>query len=120
MGSQDHQARDHSEDFEGRDQEGSLVWVTSYNDQRWSLEEELQLQTINEGKKNHNIICFNCKEKGHNSRNCHKKPTTREGGGNGGDGKGGGKDKSQITNPYKMKPKDGESKIKTINNGEGT
>jgi len=36
----------------------------------------------------------------------------------GGGGKGGGKDMSQATNPYKTKPKDGDSKVKTINNEE--
>jgi len=47
-------------------------------------------------------------------------PTT-VGGSNGDDGKGGDNDKSQATlNPYKMKPKDGESKVKTINNEECT
>jgi len=66
------------------------------------------VSTTNEGKKNPNIMCFTCKEKGHISRNCPKKPTT-EGGGNGG-GKGGGKDKSQATYPYKMKPKEENSR----------
>jgi len=69
--------------------------------------------TTNEGKKNPNIICFTCKEKGHISSNCPKKGTATDGG-----GKGGGKDKNQVTNPYKMKPKDGKSLIKTINGQE--
>ena len=55
--------------------------------------------TTNEGKKNLNIICFTCKEKGHISSNCPKKGTTTNGGGTGGGGKGGGKDKNQITSP---------------------
>ena len=74
----------------------------------------------NEGKKNPNIICFTCKEKGHISSNCPKKGTTTESGGKGGGGKGVGKDKNQVTNPYKMKPKDGESLVKTINGQECT
>jgi hypothetical protein len=76
--------------------------------------------TTNEGKKNPNIICFTCKEKGHISSNCPKKGTTTNGGGKGGGAKGGGKDKSQVTSPYKMKPKDGESLVKTINGQECT
>jgi len=32
----------------------------------------------------------------------------------GGNGKGGGKDKNQPTNPYQMKSKDGESKVMTF------
>jgi len=30
------------------------------------------------------------------------------------------KDKNQVTSPYKMKPKDGESLVKTINGQECT
>ncbi len=45
------------------------------------------------------------------SSNCPKKGTTTDGG-KGGGGKGGGQDKKQVTNPYKMKPKDGESLVK--------
>jgi len=60
------------------------------------LVEEPQALTTNEGKKNANIICFNCKEKSHIFSNCPKK-LAAEGDGNGGDGKdgkdGGGKDR---------------------------
>jgi len=58
------------------------------------------------------------KEKGQISSNCPKKGTTTESGGKFGGGKGGGKDKNHVTNPYKMKPKDGESLVKTINGQE--
>jgi len=82
---------------------------------------EMSATATSEGKKNPNIICFTCKEKGHISRNCPKKGTATKGGGNGDSGgKGGCKEKSQTTNPYKREPKGGESKIKTINNEECT
>jgi len=45
---------------------------------------------------------------------------SQEGTATDGGGKGGGKDNNQVTNPYKMKPKDGESLVKTINGEECT
>jgi len=68
---------------------------------------ETPASTTNEGKKNTNIICFTFKQRGHISSNCLKAATT-DGGGKCGGGKGGGKDKNKVTNPYKMKPKDGD------------
>jgi len=62
-----------------------------------------------DGAKNPNIICNKCKEKGHIAKNCPKKGTKQ----------GGTKDdKDNSPNPYRVKPKDGESQIKTTNSVE--
>jgi len=53
-----------------------------------------------DGKRiNPNIICNKCKERGHIARDCTK---------SGGSG-------TQTTNPYKIRPKDGEAQTKSIN-----
>jgi len=68
---------------------------------------QTQRASTSEGKKNPNIECHNCKEKGHIAKNCPKKTTATKQGGDG---------KSKVTtNPYRMKPKDGEPKVKIIN-----
>ena len=50
---------------------------------------------------NPNIICNKCKERGHIARDCVKS--------------GGGGNQTQTTNPYRIKPKDGETQVKSIN-----
>jgi len=75
---------------------------------------QVQPAATNEGKKNPNIECYDCKEKGHIAMNCPKKSTTATSGG------GGRKDKNPTSNPYKIKPKDGESKVKVVNNEQCT
>jgi len=58
-----------------------------------------------DGGINPNVICKKCKEKGHIAKNCPKKPAQQGG-------------REQSTSPYKVKPKDGEAQVKSINGAQ--
>jgi hypothetical protein len=62
------------------------------------------------------ITCHRCKATGHYARDCPTKGKAKTGGGNKGTG---GNNKSKgAANPLRVKPGDGESKVKTINGVE--
>jgi len=55
-----------------------------------------------DGATNLNVICKKCKEKSHIAKNCPKKQAQQ-----------GGKEDTKPTNPYKVRPKDGEAQVKS-------
>jgi len=60
-----------------------------------------------DGATNPNVTCRKCKEKGHIAKNCPKKPAQQ-----------GGREENKPTSPYKVKPKDGEAQVKSINGAQ--